>query len=38
MQNGKNNAKLKKVPLKSLPGLGENDGKMINVEFRYQLL
>jgi DNA-directed RNA polymerase specialized sigma24 family protein len=30
MQNGKNNAKLKRVPPKSLPGLGENDGKIIS--------
>ncbi len=34
MQNGKNNAKLNQVPPNSSPGLGENGGKMIDVEFR----
>jgi hypothetical protein len=30
MQNGKNNAKLNKVPSKFSPSLGENDGKLIS--------
>jgi len=29
MQNGKNDAKLKKVPSSLSPALGENDGKII---------
>ena len=30
MKNGKNNGKLKMVPSKSSPSLGENDGKFIS--------
>jgi hypothetical protein len=33
MQNGKNNAKLKNLPLKSSPRLVENDGNFFDVEF-----
>jgi hypothetical protein len=41
MQNGKKYAKLKKVPLKYSPGLGENDGKIIstwNLGSTYRIL
>jgi hypothetical protein len=36
IQNNKNNAKLKKVPSKSSPDLGENDGHFFDVEFPLQ--